>query len=59
MFNFEKSKLMEDNKIIIQHDLGKNWPINGYQMNAILNEVGYRIRMKNTIIRDFPLKLQR
>ena len=31
-------------KIIIQHDLGKNWPfyIVG-QMNAILNEVGYRI----------------
>ena len=32
------------NKIIIQHDLGKNWPyyIVG-QMNAILNEIGYRI----------------
>lgn len=31
-------------KIIIQHDLGKNWPflIVG-QMNAILNEIGYRI----------------
>lgn len=30
-------------KIIIQHDLGKNWPflIVG-QMNSILNEVGYR-----------------
>ena len=30
-------------KIIIQHDLGKNWPflIVG-QMNAILNEIGYR-----------------
>ena len=32
------------NKIIIQHDLGNNWPffIVG-QMNSILNEVGYRI----------------
>lgn len=32
------------NKIIIQHDLGKNWPffIVG-QMNAILNEIGHRI----------------
>ena len=32
------------NKIIIQHDLGKNWPyyIVG-QMNAILNEIGYRV----------------
>ena len=32
------------NKIIIQHDLGNNWPffIIG-QMNSILNEVGYRI----------------
>ena len=32
------------NKIIIQHDLGKNWPffIVG-QMNTILNEIGYRI----------------
>jgi hypothetical protein len=31
------------NKIIIQHDLGRNWPflIVG-QMNAILNEIGYR-----------------
>lgn len=31
------------NKIIIQHDLGKNWPflIVG-QMNAVLNEIGYR-----------------
>jgi hypothetical protein len=32
------------NKIIIQHDLGKNWPyfIVG-QMNAILNEIGHRV----------------
>ena len=32
------------NKIIIQHDLGKNWPffIVG-QMNSILNEIGHRI----------------
>ncbi len=32
------------NKIIIQHDLGKNWPyFTVVQMNAILNEKGYRI----------------
>ena len=32
------------NKIIIQHDLGKNWPYFIIrQMNAILNEIGYRI----------------
>lgn len=32
------------NKIIIQHDLGKNWPyFIVRQMNAILNEIGYRI----------------
>jgi len=32
------------NKIIIQHDLGKNWPFFIVeQMNAILNEIGYRI----------------
>lgn len=32
------------NKIIIQHDLGKNWPhLIVTQMNAILNDVGYRI----------------
>jgi hypothetical protein len=32
------------NKIIIQHDLGKNWPlfIVG-QMNSVLNEIGHRI----------------
>lgn len=30
-------------KIIIQHDLGKNWPLLVVvQMNSILNEVGYR-----------------
>ena len=32
------------NKIIIQHDLGKNWPhLIVTQMNTILNDVGYRI----------------
>lgn len=32
------------NKIIIQHDLGKNWPIFIIgQMNTILNETGHRI----------------
>ncbi len=32
------------NKIIIQHDLGKNWPhFMVVQMNTILNENGYRI----------------
>jgi hypothetical protein len=31
-------------KIIIQHDLGKNWPyLIVTQMNTILNEVGCRI----------------
>jgi len=31
-------------KIIIQHDLGKNWPLLVVgQMNTILNDVGYRI----------------
>lgn len=31
-------------KIIIQHDLGKNWPFFIItQMNSILNELGYRI----------------
>ena len=30
-------------KIIIQHDLGKNWPFFIIkQMNPILNEIGYR-----------------
>lgn len=31
-------------KIIIQHDLGKNWPhLIVTQMNSVLNDVGYRI----------------
>ncbi len=31
-------------KIIIQHDLGKNWPyLIVTQMNTVLNDVGYRI----------------
>lgn len=41
---FREIKINGRNKIIIQHDLGKNWPIfMVYQMNEILNEVGYRI----------------
>ena len=32
------------NKIIIQHDLGKNWPLFIVeQMNVILNEIDHRI----------------
>ncbi|MFQ5476249.1 MAG: hypothetical protein ACE5DT_04375 [Nitrosopumilus sp.] len=34
----------DKNKIIIQHDLGKNWPyLIVTQMNTVLNDVGYRI----------------
>jgi len=37
-------KINGKSKIIIQHDLGKNWPYYTVaQMNAILNENGYRI----------------
>ena len=33
-----------NNKIVIHHDLGKNWPhFVIAQMNTILNEIGYRI----------------
>lgn len=33
-----------NNKIVIHHDLGKNWPYFVIaQMNPILNEIGYRI----------------
>jgi len=41
---YREIKVNGKNKIIIQHDLGKNWPyfIVG-QMNTLLNEVGYRI----------------
>jgi len=41
---YREIKVNGKNKIIIQHDLGKNWPyfIVG-QMNAILNEIEYRI----------------
>ncbi|KAG2479845.1 MAG: hypothetical protein NPMRth3_850004 [Nitrosopumilales archaeon] len=31
-------------KIIIQHDLGKNWPhLIVSELNELLNEIGYRI----------------
>jgi len=34
----------DKSKIIIQHDLGKNWPyLIVTQMNTILNDVGYRV----------------
>ena len=41
---YRELKVNGKNKIIVQHDLGKNWPffVVG-QMNAILNESGYRI----------------
>ena len=33
-----------NNKIVIHHDLGKNWPYFVItQMNSVLNEIGYRI----------------
>jgi len=36
--------LNNSTKIIVQHDLGKNWPFFIIvQMNSILNEIGYRI----------------
>lgn len=45
-------------KIIIQHDLGKNWPffIMG-QMNAILNEAGYRIINDDYNIQGFSFEI--
>ena len=41
---YREMKVNGKNKIIIQHDLGKNWPyfVVG-QMNTILNEIGHRI----------------
>ena len=41
---YRKINLNGKNKIIIQHDLGENWPyfIVG-QMNTILNEIGHRV----------------
>ncbi len=34
----------DKSKIIIQHDLGKNWPyLIVTQMNTVLNDVGHRI----------------
>ncbi|MCI4432542.1 MAG: hypothetical protein JHC41_02895 [Nitrosopumilus sp.] len=45
-------------KIIIQHDLGKNWPffIMG-QMNSILNEAGYRITNDDYNIQGFSFEI--
>lgn len=41
---YREIQVNERNKIIILHDLGKNWPIFIIcQMNSILNEIGYRI----------------
>ena len=40
---YREMEINNKNKIIIQHDLGKNWPFFVVcQMNEILNEVGYR-----------------
>lgn len=41
---FREIKINGRNKIIIQHDLGKNWPIFIVnQMNEMFNQIGYRI----------------
>ena len=41
---FREMKINGKNKIIIHHDLGKNWPVFIVsQMNEILNELDYRI----------------
>ncbi len=41
---FKVISINGNNKIIIHHDLGKNWPYFVVaQMNVILNEIGYRI----------------
>lgn len=40
---FRLIKINDTLKIIIRHDLGKNWPFfMTMQMNSILNEIGYR-----------------
>ena len=41
---YREMKVNGKNKIIIQHDLGKNWPyfVVG-QMNTILNEIGHMV----------------
>ena len=46
------------NKIIIQHDLGKNWPyfVVG-QMNAILNEIGHMITNKEYNKQGFSFEI--
>jgi hypothetical protein len=41
---FRLIRINNTTKIIIQHDLGKNWPFFIVtQMNSILNEIGHRI----------------
>ena len=41
---YREIKIDGKNKIVIQHDLGKNWPIFiVYQLNEILNEIKYRL----------------
>jgi hypothetical protein len=45
-------------KIIIQHDLGKNWPFFIIsQMNSILNEIGYRVINDNYNVQGFSFEI--
>ncbi len=55
---YREMKINQKNKIIIQHDLGKNWPffIVG-QMNAILNEIGYRTIAEEYNNRGFSFEI--
>jgi hypothetical protein len=45
-------------KIIIQHDLGKNWPFFIIkQMNAVLNEIEYRIINEDSNSQGFSFEI--
>ncbi len=51
-------KINGKSKITIQHDLGKNWPYyTVVQMNAILNENGYRIINDEYNIHGFSFEI--
>ena len=55
---FRMIQLNENKKIVIQHDLGVNWPYFVItQLNSVLNEIGYRIINEEYIKQGFSFEI--
>ena len=55
---FRMIQLNENKKIVIQHDLGSNWPYFVIaQLNSVLNDIGFRIINEEYIKQGFSFEI--